>query len=263
MTSYVVDIEAIKEDDVYNAWRENNPDKDFVPPFACKIISMGYAKLNDKFQMEKLSVACVNESEKEGIEHFTQAVAANNAPVVTWNGRSFDLPLVAYRALHYGVPMAWYYEEKGKYRSRYSTERHFDLMDFLSDYGQNKPSLDYVAKLVGLPGKMGTKGADVEQLYREGKLAEIVAYGTTDVIQTYILLLRTLLVRGTIGRDHYMQCINDTATKLKSEGSLDLAQDSQNMTLLGNNIEKPATLAVAKGCRTFTSNWNVQKLLEV
>lgn len=261
MTSYVVDIEAVNVEPVYSAWRENNPDKDFTPAFACKIACLGYAKINNGFRLEKLSIACVNESEGEGVANFAQAIEANKAAIVTWNGRSYDLPLIAYRALHYGVPMPWYYEEKSKYRNRYSTEKHLDLMDFLSDYGQNKPSLDYIAKLIGLPGKMATKGSEVEKLYKEGRIQEIVAYCTTDVIQEYILLLRTLLTMGKVSSEEYNFYITDTADKLRREGSLDLAEGSNSVTILGNNVNKETTLAVAKGCRTLLSNWDKNKTL--
>ena len=50
--------------------------------------------------------------------------------LVTWNGRGFDLPVLALRALRYGLPFGWYYRGDG-YRYRYSEEGHLDLCDVL------------------------------------------------------------------------------------------------------------------------------------
>lgn len=263
MTSYVIDIEAVPYQPVYDAWKANNKDKDFVPAFACKIVTLGYAKLSPSFSLEKLGVACVNETEKEGLEVFSAAVTTNAASLVTWNGRSYDLPLISYRCLHYGIPLTWYHEERSEYRNRYKTTKHFDMLDYISDYGQTRPSLDYIARLVGLPGKMDAKGSEVEQMYNDGKIDEIVSYCTTDVLQEYILLLRIMLTRGTISKTHYKNLVETTFNSIQAEGNLELSAQIPNKTLLSNSIEKASTLAIAKGCRTLLNNWDHKQALEV
>ncbi len=54
--------------------------------------------------------------------------------VVTWNGRGFDLPVLALRGLRFGLDFGWYYRGEG-YRYRFSEEGHLDLCDVLSDHG--------------------------------------------------------------------------------------------------------------------------------
>ena len=73
--------------------------------------------------------------------------------VVTWNGRGFDLPVLALRALRFGLDFRWYYRGEG-YRYRFTEEGHLDLCDVISDHGAAKmTSLDGAARTIGLPGK--------------------------------------------------------------------------------------------------------------
>jgi hypothetical protein len=52
---------------------------------------------------------------------------------------------------------------------------------------------------MGLPGKPdGIVGADVEGFVREGRIAEVTAYGETDVVNTYRVWLRYELFRGKL-----------------------------------------------------------------
>ncbi|HYK87860.1 MAG TPA: 3'-5' exonuclease [Acidobacteriota bacterium] len=124
--------------------------------------------------------------------------------LVTFNGRGFDLPVLETRALKYGIPLPRYFgrgDSKNSYRgNRYSDAYHIDLCDFLSNFGAvyRRGSLDLLAKLIGLPGKYTIAGEDVEYLYRQGRQKEINQYCITDVLQTYLLLLKVELLRGRL-----------------------------------------------------------------
>jgi len=108
------------------------------------------------------------------------------------------------------VPLAWYYRERGV-RYRYSEEGHIDLCDWLADHGATRSgSLDAVARLFGLPGKVGVDGSQVEGLYRAGQLAKIQAYCLADVVQTAFILLRFRLLQGVLSPTAYV----DAATAL-------------------------------------------------
>ena len=77
----------------------------------------------------------------------------NSQTLVTFNGRGFDLPVLETRAMKYGIPLARYFanqELRQTYRgSRYIDLYHFDLCDFLSNFGAvyRRGSLDLLAKL--------------------------------------------------------------------------------------------------------------------
>jgi hypothetical protein len=87
------------------------------------------------------------------------------------------------------------------YFNRY-TKDAIDLCDVLSSFGpQNKSSLHELCRVMGLPGKPdGIAGADVERYCREGRIAEVAAYGETDVVNTYRVWLRYELFRGRLSQ---------------------------------------------------------------
>jgi predicted PolB exonuclease-like 3'-5' exonuclease len=70
-------------------------------------------------------------------------------------------------------------------RYRFSTEGHFDLMDFLVEHRATRGySLNLAAKLIGMPGKMDTKGSDVAEMVAAGRIEEVISYCLSDVAQT-------------------------------------------------------------------------------
>ena len=114
-----------------------------------------------------------DERERALLEDFSRFVGRARPVLVTYNGRSFDLPVIALRSLCHGVSLGWYYREQNV-RYRYSEEGHLDLCDWLADHGATRSgSLDAIARLIGLPGKVGVDGSQVEGLYRAGQLASI------------------------------------------------------------------------------------------
>ena len=128
---------------------------------------------------------------------FAQWLDAKRPTVVTWNGRGFDMPVITSRALKHGVPMPWWFSDRNT-RYRYSTDGHFDLMDFLADFGAAKNArLDAYAKLVGFPGKVGVDGSQVLPMVHAGKIDEVNAYCLCDVAQTAAIFLRVELLRGS------------------------------------------------------------------
>lgn len=254
-TSYIIDLETVIIKDVHETWLNSHEEnsKRFPPPFCWEIIGFSYAKLSYG-RLERLGVTCLPGTEKEGLEAFNQRVAADYPQIVTWNGRRFDLPILSYRNLVHQLPMEWYHQEKSGYKYRYSTEKHFDLMDYITEYGQHSLSLNQAAKLLGLPGKTDVKGGDIAHLYAAGKMSEIVKYATSDVIQTYLIYLKVELLRGNLSKDDYDDIIQDAKAKVKSEGNLDL-DDTGDHTVLGNDVSKQETLAIASTCRTLAKDF--------
>jgi hypothetical protein len=127
--------------------------------------------------------------------------------LVTWNGRGFDLPVLAMRSLRHKLAAPWYYKSRDV-RYRYSTEGHLDLMDFLSDYGGSRQArLGDVARLCGLPGKTDMSGDKVADLWaragehpgEDASLRERVArYCLQDTLQTALVFARTRHLLGKV-----------------------------------------------------------------
>jgi 3'-5' exonuclease len=145
------------------------------------------------------------------IQTFFDKIEKHQPQLVSWNGGGFDLPVLHYRGLKHGVVADKYWDmgeddreyKWNNYISRYHM-RHLDMMDLLALYQPraNAP-LDAMAKLCGLPGKLGMDGSQVYPAFLEGKLEEIRRYCETDVMNTWLLYCRFQKMRGGFtGAEH-------------------------------------------------------------
>jgi predicted PolB exonuclease-like 3'-5' exonuclease len=136
-------------------------------------------------------------SEKQLIADFTDRIAYLKPQLVTFNGNSFDLPVLRYRAMIQGVSAPGLAVRP--YFNRY-TEDALDLCDALSSYSpRSKVTLHELSRVMGLAGKPdGMTGSEVEKCHREGRISEIAEYCETDVINTYRIWLRYELFRGRL-----------------------------------------------------------------
>ena len=109
--------------------------------------------------------------------------------LVTFNGASFDLPVLRYRAMVHGIAAPGL--SSRPYFNRY-TEDAIDLCDVLSSFStQGKVGLHELCRAMGLPGKPSDiSGEEVEKYYRDGHIREIAAYCESDVVNTYRVWLR-------------------------------------------------------------------------
>ncbi len=197
-----MDIETVPDASLYTA-PDTPPgqEKPFPPIFAHRPVAIGVLWLGPDLAFRRLGIIGEGEPEPGQLKAFSEFMSTRTPTLVTWNGRGFDLPVLVLRSLRHGVSMPWYYQRRDV-RYRFSDEGHLDLADALSDRGATKMlSLDNAARLIGLPGKMGLDGSQVEGLHLAGKLEEIRHYCLTDVIQTAFLLIRYLLLSGQQPKD--------------------------------------------------------------
>jgi len=59
-------------------------------------------------------------------------------------------------------------------------------------------SLEDIAIMLGLPGKMGISGSDVWEYVNAGQLPTVRAYCETDVLNTYLIYLHYEYLRGAL-----------------------------------------------------------------
>jgi predicted PolB exonuclease-like 3'-5' exonuclease len=147
------------------------------------------------------------------IKRFFDGIEKYTPQLVSWNGGGFDLPVLHYRAMIYGVqaPRYWDMGEDDRefkwnnYISRYHT-RHLDLMDLIALYQPraNAP-LDDIAQLCGFPGKLGMDGSKVWDAYQAGEIEAIRNYCETDVANTHLVFLRFQLMRGVLTAEAYQR----------------------------------------------------------
>ena len=154
----------------------------------------------DHWAVDTIGAPHVGErTEKQLISAFCDKIAALSPQLVTFNGHSFDLPVLRYRAMVHGVSAPGL--SSRPYFHRFS-EDAVDLCDVFSSFSpQGKATLHEISRVMGLPGKpKGFDGSEVERYFREGKIKEIADYCETDVISTYQLWLRYELFRGRLVR---------------------------------------------------------------
>ena len=230
----VLDIETIPDTSRWS--RPEMPhgvEPPFPPTWAQRIIVIGCLWLDSNYQLRRLGVvgepsrrggpdaAADDREERELLVDFSRFVGRAHPVLVTYNGRTFDLPVIALRSLCHGVPLAWYYRDRGV-RYRYSEEGHLDLCDWLADHGATRSgSLDSVARLCGLPGKVGVDGSQVEGLYRAGHLAAIQSYCLADITQTAFVFLRFRLLQGILSYDAYRAAVTSLLAALEADGQVD------------------------------------------
>ena len=209
----VLDLEGLSDAQVAKAMfavRRQENGSDFLPLEQHKVVAISCV-LRTRDQLKVWSLGDLQSSEAELITRFFEGIDKYSPDLVSWNGSGFDLPVLHYRALKAGVSAPRYWEtgdedssfRYNNYLSRYHW-RHLDLMDVLSSFqGRARASLADVAALLGLPGKLGFSGAQVWDAVQEGKLAAVRDYCETDVLNTYLVLLRFELFRGRLEQSAY------------------------------------------------------------
>lgn len=202
--SYLVfDIETIL--DPHLPIIEPGGDGDGLPPPPHhQLVCVGVLWLSADHKVRRLGILGEDKPEVEMLEDFTRFLDKQRPVIVTYNGRGFDLPVIAARCLGHGLTFTHYYQSRDV-RYRFSADGHLDLMDFLSDFGAAKRCrLDVTARLCGMPGKVGVNGKDVGPLIHAGRFEEVKAYCLCDVVQTTGVFLRVQLLRGEIDRETYV-----------------------------------------------------------
>jgi hypothetical protein len=182
---------------------------DFIPYTFQVPVSIVVAKLDGAFHL--LDLVAIDEPEFRShimTEHFWRGWESYGRPtLISFNGRTFDIPLLELAAFRYGIGLAGWFNLAGKQyeqpRHRYNNETHLDLHDVLTNYGASRftGGLNLAANLLGKPGKMDVQGHMVQDLFNEGRLAEINDYCRCDVLDTYFVLLRTAVLLGWLKLD--------------------------------------------------------------
>lgn len=159
-------------------------------------------------------------TEEEMIKGFFNHLSKNPPRLVSYNGRTFDLPVLKYRAMKYGVAAPWLYKSGDKwnnYSQRFSLDWHCDLLEAFSDFGASaRCKMNEICSIMGIPGKIGTDGSQVTGLFDAGKIKEIRDYCETDVINTYLLYLNYQMHSGTLNKENFLKCNIELKNYLES-----------------------------------------------
>jgi predicted PolB exonuclease-like 3'-5' exonuclease len=106
----------------------------------------------DHWEVDALGAPHVGErTEKQLISAFVARIAELNPQLVTFNGNSFDLPVLRYRAMILSISAPGLAGRS--YFNRY-TEDALDLCDALSSFSPGaRATLNEISRIMGMPGK--------------------------------------------------------------------------------------------------------------
>jgi predicted PolB exonuclease-like 3'-5' exonuclease len=141
--------------------------------------------------------------------------------LVTWNGRRFDLQVIMYRSMVHGLQGDRWFESGDKwenYEQRYAADWHCDLADVLSSFGGGRmASLDDLARVLGLPGKIGGHGSGVEEMVASGRLDMVRAYCEGDVLNLFGMYIRWALLTGRMAPQGHDASVSSLVDLLERE----------------------------------------------
>ena len=203
--------------------QETNGQTEMLRLHLQKIVAISIVLRSGEDLFKVWSLGDPDSSEAELIKRFFDGIQKYSPVLVSWNGSGFDLPVLHYRALLRGVSAPLYWETRqndfkyNNYLNRYH-ERHTDLMDVLAAYqARAYVSLDEIAVMLGLPGKLGMDGSKVWDAYLNGEIQAIRDYCETDVLNTYLVFLRFQLMRGQLNPGTYQAECQRVRKNLQAE----------------------------------------------
>lgn len=183
----VVDIETIAhgyEGDGFPPWPLH------VPVCASVLIAERDSQGGIAFELKTIMF---DGREAEALDELEAAI--KDRVVVTYNGRGFDLPVLALTAMR-----------NRRFSSRALTEQwlsnrygnsHCDLAEQFSRYGAARgASLEALCHALNISAKSSVNGNDVSALYAAGNLEAIQRYCEEDVTATYMLFLYWIALRA-------------------------------------------------------------------
>jgi len=209
------------EEIIHEMWKQGGATEDDPMPFLkttlCRVISISFVTRYKKtdadieINLHSLPTDPTNPeltSEKNIIETFLQTLGKRQAQLIGFNSSSADLKILIQRGVAHGIEASQFCSRPDKpwqgidYFSLYG-DWNIDLIKILGGWGKSTPSLNEMAVVSGIPGKMGIDGQEVAPLWLKGGLDKIIAYNEFDALTTYLLWLRLAHFAGFFGTEQY------------------------------------------------------------
>ncbi len=220
--------EGMSPTEIVQKWKEElkaDGGRDFIPYTYQVPTAIALGKVSDSYEL--LDVAALSEVSipaSQIVERFWRGWERYGRPTfVTFNGRSFDMPILELSAFRYGLSLpGWFSPVARNYdqpRSRYNQSSHIDLMDILTNFGATRfpGGLNLAANLIGKPGKMEVSGEKIAELHTAGEFQMIEDYCRCDVLDTYFVFLRTRVMMGYLTLTEEQKLVKSTRKWLEKE----------------------------------------------
>ncbi len=247
-------IDAFRQDLIIESGR------DFIPYTYHTPIAVVAAKIREDFSL--MEIVSLDEP------HFRPDVITRyfwmgweryaRPTLVTFNGRSFDIPLMELAAFRYGISVPSWFNIRDKSfeqnRNRYNIHSHFDLHEILTNFGSSwfRGGLNLAASILNKPGKLDVQGSMVQDLYAAGKTSEISEYCRCDVLDTYFVFLRVQVMMGRLTLEQERHLTD--ATKQMIEGQADLHPAYRSYLEQWGDWSEPSSRLIAHPSRSQQSS---------
>jgi len=223
------------EEIIKKMWQEGGATEENPMPYLktalCRIVSVSFVTRYVETEGIKINLHSIPSSsadskyasEADIIGTFLQAMGKRRPQLVGYNSLSADLKILIQRGVSNGIQAPEFCSRPEKpwegadYFSDYS-DWHVDLMKILGGHGKSCPSLNEMALISGIPGKMEVDGQQVAQIWMQGELDKIIAYNECDALTTYLLWLRLCYFSGHFTLDEYNGEQGRVKGLLRSEG---------------------------------------------
>ena len=164
-------------------------------------------------------------TEAELLKKFLSIFDKRTPVLVSWNGIQFDLPVILFRTMLHGLSAPNLFDQGevnrqkrfSNYQNRYH-QQHVDLMDAMAMFnGRNFQKLNDIAQLLGFPGKREGAGYLVPEQVKQQAWADLTCYCEGDVLNTWLIYLRWMLLKGQLLLEDHQQLIANTIAFLKTQ----------------------------------------------
>lgn len=225
---YGIDKSVSDQDVMKEMWNKAGATEETPQPFLktnlCRLVSVAAlmrkagppnAADEDKVKLNLLWIPRDVDNPEQCLESvivgtFLKAVGRYKPQLVGYNSRSSDLKILIQRALINGISCKEFCARPDKpwegvdYFAK-DNDWHIDLLEILNGGFSSKgaPSLNEIAVLSGIPGKIGVCGDDVAGMWLNGDWKKIVEYNCFDALTTYLVWLRTAHLGGFLSDDDY------------------------------------------------------------
>lgn len=190
-----------------------------------EIVCISGLWIDENGAMKLFSFSRENFTEAEILQKFLSIFDKRNPTLVSWNGSQFDLPVILFRAMYHGLSAPSLFDQGeidtqkryNNYQNRYH-HRHIDLMDIMAMFnGRHFQKLDDIAHLLGFPGKRGPSGYLIPEYVRNQQWLEMTSYCEGDVLNTWLVYLRYLLLKGQMSAEDHRLWIQATIHYLQGQ----------------------------------------------
>ncbi|UCD53338.1 MAG: 3'-5' exonuclease [Phycisphaerales bacterium] len=189
-------------------WKEGGATEEDPTPYLktvlCRIVSVAAVERYQTGSDVKLhllslprdSQDAAQTDERSVVGIFLSKVGEYKPQLVGFNSAGADLKAMIQRSVVLGLSMPAFCKRPSKpwegddYFDSRNSEASVDLKDVVGGWGKATPSLNEIATLSGIPGKLDVDGEQVASLWLAGNLDKIIAYNEFDALTTYLLWLR-------------------------------------------------------------------------